>query len=80
MTIPLASHNGTNRGTEEKEDTNVRERTNREKEWTNRKDCGYFCDGWDFLLWIIISIIIIDCILNFFIVITKFEQNTEQKC
>ena len=33
-----------------------------------------------FLLWIMVSIIIIDCIFKFFIVITKFEQNTEQRC
>ena len=57
----MASQNPMNRGTEKKEGINGRDRRKREIEWTNRKECGVFCDGWDcFLLSIIVSINLIN--------------------
>ena len=50
-----------NRGAEEKEGINRKNIRKREIEWTNWKEPGRFCDGWDFfLLATIVSVIIID--------------------
>ena len=49
-TVPLASHNPINGGNENKEGRNGREIRKRGREWTNRKDCGGFGDGWDYFL------------------------------
>ena len=54
--VPIASHNPMNGGTEEREQINGRERNKRDKEWKNWKDHGGFRDGWDCcLLEIIVS-------------------------
>ena len=50
MTVPLASHNPINRGNENKEGRNGRDRSKRGKEWTNQKDRGGFGHGWDYCL------------------------------
>ena len=55
-TVPLAPRNPTNGGTKEKEGRNVRGVRKRDKEWTNRKECGGLRDSWDYcLLAIIVS-------------------------
>ena len=53
-TVPLASLNSMNGGTEEKEEINGRKRKKREKEWTNQMERGGFRDGWDCCLLVII--------------------------
>ena len=49
-TVHIASHNPINRGNENKEGINGRERRRRGREWNNRKDCGRIGDGWDYCL------------------------------
>ena len=49
-TVHIASHNPINQGNENKGGRNGRERRKRGREWTNRKDCGEFGDGWDYFL------------------------------
>ena len=53
------SHNTINGVNEEKEGRNGRERMNRGREWTNRKERGRFGDGWDYFFVSSNSILII---------------------
>ena len=55
-TVHLPSHNPIIGGTEDKYGINGRDSSKRGREWTNRKECGRFGDGWDCcLLAIIVS-------------------------